>query len=59
MDLDFIRRWVVIIVATVAVAVLIKALFFPTPLDILVLLALVLAILALVDFNFFDNKHCK
>jgi hypothetical protein len=55
MDANFIRHWVIIIVTLVIVAVLIKALFFPTPMDILVLLALILALFALLDVDLFKN----
>lgn len=53
MNPDVIRRWVIVLVGLVTAAVLIKALFFPNPMEILVLFALILALFALFDFDLF------
>ena len=55
MNPDNIRGLVVAVVGLVAIAVLIKALFIPNPMDILVLFALILAAFALFDFNLFNR----
>lgn len=52
---DFLRHWIIIIVAAVAVIMLFKTVFFPTPVDILVLFALILALFALIDFDIFTG----
>ncbi|MGE5553621.1 MAG: hypothetical protein ACM3XZ_06830 [Betaproteobacteria bacterium] len=51
------RQIVIVIVAVVAAAMLIKALFFPSPLDILALFALILALFALFDFDIFGHRQ--
>ncbi len=55
MDPDLIRHWVIVIVALVTAAVLVKTLFFPNPMEVLVLFALILALFALIDFDLFKR----
>ncbi len=55
MDPDHIRHWVIVVVALVTAAVLIKTLFFPNPMEVLVLFALILALFALIDFDLFKR----
>ncbi len=56
MNPDMLRQVVIAVVAVVAVALLLKALFFPSPLDILALFALILALFALFDFDIFGRR---
>lgn len=58
MDLDWVMRWVIIGIGVVAVLILLKVLFYPNPLDILVLIALVTAILCLIWFNRDTGGKC-
>ncbi|MDI6870611.1 MAG: hypothetical protein QME79_04485 [Bacillota bacterium] len=56
MDPNMLRQAVIVIVGLVTAALLIKALFFPSPLDILALFALILALFALFDFDIFGRR---
>lgn len=57
MGWDFIIRWVVIGIGIVTLLILLKLLFFPNVLDILVIIILVAALLCLVQFD--KNNHGK
>jgi hypothetical protein len=56
MNPDLLRQIVIVVVAVVTVALFLKALFFPSPLDILALFALILALFALFDFDLFGRR---
>lgn len=57
MGWDFIIRWVVIGIGIVTLLILLKLLFFPNVLDILVIIILVAALLCLVQFDKDNHNH--